>query len=391
MKTLKCFYLPVSILILSTLGCNEKVEIEKKVEVRPVKTIVVAAPDSGGIRHFPGRVEANKKAQLAFRVAGKVQKLLVKEGDDIKQGDLIATLDATDFQITVNDKQASFSRAKKDYSRGKKLVKEGHISKMDFDKLESTFLSAKADLNLAKQQLAYTELKAPFAGTIAKRYIQNFEEVQAKQAIVALNDNNILEIKFDLPEKLILSINEQEGSPSVEDSKAKDLIPVFASFQSQKEKEYPLTFKEISTKANEQTQTFAITYTLPKPDNLILLPGMTASVRVDLSNYLVGQTNSFYLPVSAVVADVKMQGMVWIVNPDSMAVEPISVKVGSMTGDQIEITEGLSEGQRVVIAGVPFLYKGLKVSLLKSSEQAIDNLKHERPQMKKQDFNNKGA
>ena len=92
----------------------------------------------------------------------------------VKQGDVVAKLDPTDFQIAVDNKQATFTRAEKDYERGKKLVKEGHISKRDFDGLEATFLSTRAEFNLAKQQLDYTELKAPFDGVIARRHIQSF-------------------------------------------------------------------------------------------------------------------------------------------------------------------------------------------------------------------------
>jgi len=158
MKISNWFYLLATMSIIFSLGCSEKVEVEKKTEIRPVKTILVAQPDSGGIRNFPGRVDANKKAELAFRVSGKVQELLAKEGDLVKKGDVIAKLDPTDFQITVNNKRAFFSRSQKDFNRGKKLVKAGHISKVDFDKLESIFLSSKADLNLAKQQLPIPHL-----------------------------------------------------------------------------------------------------------------------------------------------------------------------------------------------------------------------------------------
>ncbi len=132
--------------------------------------MVVAAPDAGGVRNFPGRIDANKKADLSFRVAGKLKELLVKEGDLVNKGDVIARLDATDFQITVNDKKSFYTRAFNDYKRGKLLVKYGNISKMDFDRLEANYLSAKAELSLASQQLAYTELKAPFGGTVARRY-----------------------------------------------------------------------------------------------------------------------------------------------------------------------------------------------------------------------------
>ncbi len=380
MKKFYLFALLTLMLVFLTTGCSKKQEVEQAEEIRPVKTTIVTAPETGGVRNFPGRVDANRKASLAFRVSGKVHELLVKEGDMVKQGDVIAKLDSTDFQITVNDKKARFTRAEKDYKRGKKLVKDGNISKRDFDQLEAAYLSSKADFNLAKQQLLYTDLKAPFDGTIARRFIQKFEEVQAKQEIVDLNDNEILEVKIDVPENLLLGIQRHEGVDDIGKSKAKELIPVFASFQSQRDKEYKLSFKEIATKADANTQTFTITYTMPKPTSIILLPGMTASVSLDLSDYM-AKAESFYLPVSAVVADVKLQGIVWIVNEETMQVEQVSVKVGTMRDNRIQIKEGLQEGQRVVTAGVPFLYKGLKVSIMKNPEQAEDNLQHERPVM----------
>ncbi len=364
-------------------GCTEKKEFKQTVEVRPVKTIKVKSPDSGGIRYFPGRVDSGKKAVLSFRVSGTVQELRVNEGDPVSKGDIIAKLDGTDFKIAVDNQQAIFNRAKKDYLRGKKLVKEGHISRMDFDKLEAAYLSAQADLSLAKQQLAYTDLIAPFDGIIAQRHIQKFEEIQAKQKIVTLNDNDTLEIKIHLPENLIQNIKKKEGVDLLEESRVKDKIPVFAIFQSTKNnqsKKYPLTFKEISTKADANTQTFAVTYTMPKPDKIVVLPGMTASVEVDLTQYLT-TNHSFYLPVSAVVADVNLKATVWVVDEDKMEVLPVSVKVGVMKDNSIQITEGLKYGQRVVVAGVPFLYKGLKVSLWKQTEQARDNIQHQCPSM----------
>ena len=370
--------LSLIILVFISTGCSKKEEVVKVDEVRPVKTIVVTAPDAGGIRNFPGRVDANRKAELAFRVSGQVQELLVKEGDSVSQGDIIAKLDPTDFQITVNDKKALFTRASNDYTRGQKLVKDGHISKMDFDKLEASFLSTKADLNLASQQLAYTELKAPFSGTVARRHIQNFEEIQAKQNIIALNDNDILEVKFDLPENLLLRL--QRDVDSKRDSKIRNQIPVVAMFQSQAGKEYVLSYKEMSTKADASTQTFLVTYTLPKPQSIIVLPGMTATVKIDLSR-VISKDEIYYLPVSAVVADVNLKGTVWVVDEKTLQVEPVSVTVGTMQGNSIQVKEGIEAGQRIVVAGVPFLNKGLKVTLMKESEQAEDNLQHTRPVM----------
>jgi RND family efflux transporter MFP subunit len=368
----------VVLMFMLTTACQKKQAVESVKEVRPVKTMVVKTSGLGGVRNFPGRIDANIKADLAFRVSGKVAKFLVKEGDLVKKGEVIAKLDPTDFQITVNDKKALFTRASNDYKRGKKLVKDGNISRMDYDKLEANFLSRKAELNLVKQQLAYTELKAPFSGIIARRYIQNFEEIQAKQNIVTLNDNSILEVKFDLPENLILRIKSMGQVTDIKQLNLRDSVIVMAIFQSHKDKQYPLSFKEISTKANNSTQTFAVTYTMPKPKNMIVLPGMTAMVRVDLRQFM-NKEDVFYLPVSAVVANAALQGTVWVVNETTMKVDPIAIKVGIMKGHRIEVKEGIKVGQRIVIAGVPFLYKGLKVSLMKMTEQAKDNIKHSQP------------
>ncbi len=360
-----------------TTGCSEKVQEVKKVEVRPVKTIVVEAPDAGGIRYFPARVDANKKAEIAFRVSGKVAKLLVKEGDRVKKGDLIATLDPTEFQLKVNNKKALFTRAGKDYKRGKELVEEGNISRVDFDRIEANYQTSQSDFKLAKQQLAYTKLKAPFDGTIARRHIQSFEEIQSKQSIVTLNDNQILEVKFDIPERLLLGLKIKEQA---EGRKLEDDIPVSASFQGGSNKQYPLKFKEISTKADAKTQTFNVTYIMPKPVGIIVLPGMSASVRVDITSFK-NKDTAFYLPVTAVVANADLNATVWEVDEKSMMVHPVPVKVADMKGQLIRIVDGLTAGQRVVITGVPFLYEGLKVSFMKQSEQATDNLKHPSPVM----------
>lgn len=95
-------------------------------------------------------------------MAGTVQKLAVKEGDKVKKGQILATLDPTDYKITVKDAQASFDRAKNDFIRAKELVKEGFISRSDYDAKEAAWKNTRAALERANRNLAYTKLKASF-------------------------------------------------------------------------------------------------------------------------------------------------------------------------------------------------------------------------------------
>lgn len=333
--------------------------------VRPVKTFLVESPEAGGIRKFPARIDAHRKAELAFRIPGTVAEILVKEGDRVSEGQEVARLDPRDYEITVSDRQANFDNASKNYERAKELVETGAISKTDFDRLEANFKQARAALDAAEQDLEYTRLEAPFGGFIARRYIQRFEEVQAKQTILALQDVSKLEVEFDIPESLIRGLR----ASGDQDSKTRDRVKVYASFDDLPGQQFPLTFKEIATKADPKTQTFEATFTMDQLERSTVLPGMTATVTADLS-YYARETAVFLVPVDAVAGDHKLDPRVWIVEKPELTVKSRAVQLGRMLGDRIEITEGVGPGTRIVAAGAAFLAEGMKVTLMPDLEQA---------------------
>lgn len=347
-------------------GCTEKAPPPQVQDfARPVKTMVIAGADAAGMRSFPARIAASARANLSFRIPGTVKELPVREGDRLQEGDLVARLDSTDYQIVVDDKRATFKKAEKNFGRGKKLIKSGAISQADFDRLEAEFKNAQATLKKATQDLVYTELKAPFGGVIATREVQRFEVVRAKQKIVVLQNIEMLEVKFDAPESIIRGIRAGEDEKGM---KARDKIQAFVSFEGRPDTRYPLTFKEVSTKADAKTQTFELTYLMKQWEGIIL-PGMTAIVTLDLSEYFVGEM-IFTVPVSAVVGDYKLDPQIWTVDEVSMSVSPHPVNVGRLVGNGIEVLEGLEPGNRIVTTGTPFLVEGMRVTLLPELEQA---------------------
>jgi RND family efflux transporter MFP subunit len=353
--------------LFALTACGEKDLSEQMTEVvRPVKTLVIQAPEAGGQRSFPGRVEAANRATISFQVPGKITQLLVKEGELVKADQTLARLDPKDYQIVVNDRSASYQRAEADFRRARGLVEKGHISRSDFDKLEADFKNAATLLEQARNDLEYTELKAPFSGSIAKRLVDNFEQVNAKQDIIELRDLDDLEIKFQVPERIVQRIKRR----TPDDVRSDAARRVHASFEGLPGKTFDLTFKEAATQADPQTQTFEATFGLRRPTELQILPGMTATVLVDLSGIVdVGKT-SHLIPASAVVADSRLEPRVWLVDAESMTVKPRKVKTGKMSGRDIEILEGLEPGDRIVTAGVAYIVEGMKVTLLTTPEQA---------------------
>jgi RND family efflux transporter MFP subunit len=358
---------------LSVTGCGEPPTTEATETVRPIKSFLIESAASGAIRTFPARIGAGRQAELAFRVSGVLNQLPVKEGDQVVAGQLVAALDPTDLQIIYSQRKANYDKANRNFTRAKELIKKDNISNMDYDRLEAEFKSAKASLSAAQQELNYTKLTAPFSGTIAQLYLDNFEEVQAKQSLLILQDISELEVKFDVPERLIRGLTPEDREST------KDDVSVSVSFTDLPGSSYPLTFREITTQADAKTQTFQVTYTMPKLENANILPGMTAKVTVDLSQ-IDSDSTIHTVPASAIVGDYKLNPQAWIINSDSMTVESRSVKVGRLLGEKIEVFEGLKPGDRIVTAGTPFLVEGMKVRLMPEKEQAIqrpDDLKYQ--------------
>ena len=191
------FTAPIIFITTTLLSACEEPLPPVVTDSRPVKTIVVNEGLTGSLRSFPAVVGAIQKAEMSFRVRGRIQKIYVKEGIEVNKGDLLAELDPTDFEIKLSDRQASYKTAKANYDRARELVDKGAISKVEHDNIRAQYFTASANLKEAEQELIYTKLKAPFDGYIAKRHAENFEEVLGSKTIFSLEDTSELKLLVD--------------------------------------------------------------------------------------------------------------------------------------------------------------------------------------------------
>ncbi len=354
---------PIVFLLGILASCSKEEPASAAPGTKPVKTMQVTGGDKAAVRQFPARVEAIKTADLAFQVPGQVVEIPIKEGQPIAQNAVVAKLDATDYEIVLRDKKVNLETAKKNLERGEKLLPDGFISQKDYDQLKSRYTSARADLEAAQQNVDYTVLRAPFNGEVARKLIENYEQVQAKQVVFTVTDRSKLEIKVNLPERLV-----QQIRPKGEGASARTQPRVTAVFDTKPENQYPVKFDSSSAKADENTQTFEVTFIMDAPRDINLLPGMSATLYADLTGVLIPGGSIFNVPVQAVISDNQLDGTVWVVAED-MTVHPKPVTVGQMFQGMIEVTSGLEPGDRIVTAGVPFLVEGMKVTLLPDDEQ----------------------
>jgi len=334
-----------------------------------VKIFVVAGGDSATERSFPGRVESTYRADLAFRVNGTVQDVLVKEGDLVEQGQVLAKLDPTDYETVVRDRQATFDNNERNFMRARELVDDGFISRTEYDRLEAGYRTSEAALQSARQDLDYTVLRAPFSGRVAKRHAERFEEIGIKQTMFTLQDVDNLQVKIDVPEALIRSLRPSSDSETSAGSNGS--VKAFVTFEGQGDRRFPLTFREISTRADPQSQTFEVTFNMPAPEDFIVLPGMTATVTVNLPHTISDRGEQVWVPVDAVVADNKLDARVWVLDPQTMTVHSTSVKIGRMEGSRIEVISGLQGGEEIVSVGASYLTEGMPVTRMTATEQAV--------------------
>jgi RND family efflux transporter MFP subunit len=346
-------FLVVSTAALLIAGCGKKEQESGGPVVRPVKTAVVAGFHEGEFT-FPATVEAGRKMMVSFRVPGRIVELPIKEGQDVKEGELIARLDPKDYQIAVDGARADFTRAQADFERYTTLYEKDAVPRADLDLKRSQRDVARSKLEEAQKKLDYTHLRAPFAGTIGNRYVENFMDIKVQEQIVDLNNTDIVEIKINAAENLVSSLRSLAAQLEVKS---------YAEFTSAAGKQYELTLKELSTRADPQTQTFQITFQMPQPDDITLLPGMSANVRIHAKAKAGAEiTVPVAVPAIAVIGGETGGNYVWVVKTDDMTVHKVDVVVGQLKGtDEIEIEDGLEGGEFIVVAGMKVLTEGMKV------------------------------
>jgi RND family efflux transporter MFP subunit len=345
-------------------GCGGEVVVDQPDPARPVRIQQIRGGEQMSERGFPARIAASQRAELAFRLSGLLQELLVREGDEVKEGQVLARLDPTDFNLVLRDRQARYDNARRNFDRAQELIVGGNISKLDFDTMETTFKTAGTDLATARQNLEYTELRAPFSGTVTRRFVQQFEEVLAKMTVLNLQNLTELEVKVDVTEGLVRMMRDDPNRRLDPDSSP----PAIVEFANQPDTRFPLLFKEAATEADPQTQTFEVTFTMSAPEEFRVLPGMTATVKVNFRDFI-DVPSAYWIPAAAVVADSNLSAQVWIYD-DGVAVQR-SVTVGGMADDRIEVLEGLNAGDEVITLGAAFLAEGMRVFPMEESEQAV--------------------
>jgi len=335
-------------LTLALWGCGEEPQAEAPMP-QPVKLQTVNGGD-GTLRHYPGKVVATEGSELAFRVSGQMERFPVRAGEQVKKGQLLAALDPADFNNQLADRQAQYDLAESQYQRGISLRDRGVISEAQFDEIEAKRRQAQAALSLARDNVNYTRLKAPYGGTVARTEVENYQFVQAKQPILYLQGDKNIDIEFAVSERFFTNLRKdgEDYQPDVR-------------FEGAPNTTFKASYKEHEASAGDRTQTYIITLTMPNPEGIMVLPGMSVDVVIDLSQIMRATDALPEVPAAAVFnPDGKDGAHVWKHQEDG-TVTAVPVTLGEVVGGGVQVTTGLEPGDRIVVAGVHRLEEGQAV------------------------------
>jgi RND family efflux transporter MFP subunit len=275
-----------------------------------------------------GTVRAKLRASLEARISGRILEMPVVAGQAVKEGDLIASLDAREVQARLDQAKAVRDQAERDRSRYEALLKEKTISQAESD----------ASVKEAEAMMGYAKVTAPFPGVISRKLVDVGDLTPPGRALVELEDPKALRLETDVPEALIDRI--QLG--------AKMKVKI-SSLQGDLE----AVVSEAAPAADPNSRTFRVKLDLPTVPGVRL--GQFGRVVVP-----VGETTTPRVPVSALVQRGQME-MVFVVADQKAQMR--LVKSGKRIGNEIELVSGVIPGEPVVIEGAATLLDGQPVQL----------------------------
>lgn len=349
----------ILILALSAVAACSDPDMANHAPVRPVKVFRVGAAQTGNGMSFAGEVRARHEAVLSFRVAGKLMARPVEVGDKVRKGELLGSLDASDYRLAVQGFKAQLAsaRAERDFARDdlaryRELLDQHVVSPPEIDRRETAYTSARervtaleAQLGQAANQADYTELRADRDGVVTALEAETGQVLAAGQPVARLARLDEKEVSIDIPEHRIAGIRAgQEVS-----------VALWADGRRQ----FKARIREIAAAADPASRTYRVQAAFSEDQKVAQL-GMTATVWIASD-----APPRIAVPLSAVFSPQSdpNQPRVWLVEESARTVRSVPVQLGETLNDERIVVEGVAAGQLVVSAGVQRLTEGQAVRL----------------------------
>ena len=324
-------------------------ELDTTRKISLITTVTAAESIFNHYLEIQGSVSTKNLLVLFPEYSGILSKVYVKEGQQVKKGQILAKIDDGGLSQQVAQIQIQANLAKTTFDRQERLWQQKIGSEIEYLQTKSTYEAQVQSVNQLKQQLAKTVVRAPFSGTIDDVITEQGSVVGAGQSqlmrIVNLDD---MYIETDVPEKYITNVTKDKNV----------------------EVEFPVLGKTINAKVrqagdfiNPANRTFKVEIAIPNKDKNIK-PNLTAKLKInDYTN-----KKALLLPQSIISENAEGQQYVYVITEKNSNQEAIAKKViietGKTQGDVIEVLKGISNGDEIISEGARNVKHGQTVKII---------------------------
>lgn len=349
--------LPVLLFLALSAACD-KAPPPPPPDVRPVRAERVGVGVAAQPVRYAGEIRARHEADLAFRVSGRVRERSVETGSAVKAGQVIATLDPSDYALTARAAHSQLAAAEaearlahEDLKRYAELREKNFIAQAELDRRSTAAAAADAQVRALRAEAArqanqssYTRLTVPQAGVVTAVMFEAGQVVAAGQPVARLAQAGEREVRIDVPENALDALR---GAKRLR-------VRLWAV----PDNIYDGRLRELAPMADPATRTYAARIAIDRADDAVKL-GMTATVEFDG-----GDAPVLSVPQSALFK-VNGRPQVWVVDTKTGAVAARAVELGALAGERAAVSSGLAAGEWVVTAGVHKLAPGQRVRLVR--------------------------
>lgn len=315
---------------------------KKKAAPIPVDVMDVALRSVSSSYQGTATLSAESEADVVAKTNGILLTLKAEEGDVVKQGQVLATLERDRLSLEVARNQAALNKLQAEYARSQELVKRDLIAKDTVEKQKYDIRTQSAATRLSRLELSYTKVKAPISGVIASRLVKVGNNIQANQTLFKIIDHRRLEAVVNVPER--------------EMSALKAGLNVVLQADALPGKQFKGVVDRVSPVVDAKTGTFRVTAQFDGSDG-VLKPGMFTRLSIVHG----ARDGVLTMPRSALV---NKGGERYVFVANAGKAEKRTVRIGFADSQWVEVLQGVQEGERVIVSGKVAIKDATKIDVI---------------------------
>ncbi len=329
-------------------GCDRPKAAQAKPPLAAVEVVELAAPRAGAPIRATGALRRRREMMLSFRIAGVITQLAVEDGDTVRQGQTIATLDSTAVRAKLRQTQADLDQARRDAARSAQLVIHGDASRQFYEAQRTRVLDAQAEVEAAAFDLRWATLVAPASGVVLSRVAQSGEVMTPGQPVVSLaDDSSPLVLRVPLADRDVARVHLGQTAGVTLDTLPGETLSGRVSL--------------IGQRADPLSGAVEVEVTLPLHEGL--RSGLIARADIAPDAPFAGPAGLARIPAEAMLEADHGTAYVLILNQTGDVAHRLRVGFGGFDGDEA-LVSGLPPGTRVITSGAGYVADGERVSVI---------------------------